>query len=99
MRIILKLSPALLDKRINSKLVAMKNIYQASLLLAFRFYAYVNCYIPAGKLNQAFVVQCIKKGLRVMRNRVIRGIAKTYKGIQTELFCSFEFLINFVGFG
>lgn len=80
MKIVLKLHPALLDKRINSKLVAVTNIYQASLLLAFRFYAYVNCYIPAGNLNPNLVLQCIKKGQRIIKNRVFRGVAKSCAG-------------------
>lgn len=88
MRIVLKMQPVLLDTRINSKLVAVTNIYQASLLLAFRFYAYVNCYIPAGKLNQTFFLQCIKKGLRVIRNRV----TKTCTGKQIVFFKYWLFL-------
>lgn len=80
MKIILKLSPILVDRRINSKHNIIQNIYNSALFMAFRFCAFVNVCFPLKKINQTFILQCVKVGERTLRKRVLRIVAQSYPG-------------------
>lgn len=74
------MSPILLDRKLNSRHTVAQNIYHSSLLMAFRFCAYVQSCFPKKKMNQKFFVRCITLGERVLRRRAIKTIEKSCPG-------------------
>ncbi|KAK3927043.1 Telomerase reverse transcriptase [Frankliniella fusca] len=80
MKIVLKLNPILVDKRLNSKLNIVQNIYNSALFMAFRFCAFVHTCFPPKKVNQKFILNCVKVGERTLRKRVLRLVRKSATG-------------------
>lgn len=72
MKLVLKLYPVLIDRRVNSKHTVAENVYRAALLMAFRFIGFVRYAFFGKKLTGTFAIKCIKVGYCSIRNKVMR---------------------------
>lgn len=86
MRLVLKLTPVMIDPRINSKQGVAKNIYNAGLFMAFRFCAYVKALFPLKKMNTKFLVECLKRGEKAIKSKVVKALVSCGQG--KEVYCS-----------
>lgn len=84
MRVVLKLTPVMVDPRINSKQEIARNIYNAGLFMAFRFCAYVKSFFPSKKMNQRYLVECVKRGGKAVKSRVDKAFISFYQGKVTN---------------